>query len=414
MTNIRRTSLLLSVLLAGGVASMPSSAATAAARTVRVCTFPGSPTRALDTAVARAVFGLAGIAATFDENRIQERGDDGVSAHELADTLTRDCDVIAGLPVPSGGGSAGSHMVYSQPYLHSGYVSITLRGAAASAIGKDATVAATYSSLSQLIAVEQRYQHFALENTPEQTIDAVTANRAQRAIVWYPAVVTYEQSHPDLHFDVTPVASAYSDWNLVLALGPGSMKLQQRINAALTALRKNGHLSELTHDWALPGKAATTAADRKPGASQMASGIHTAVYTPSEAGSIIKVSGKAAASPSTDGVPSFDKAQAAHGKALYAQHCAKCHGNDMQGKIGPALRGPVFAPTNSHILVSGMYQFISNNMPADRPGQLKEGQYADLMAFLLYENGYDAGTNHLTARIANASMAPLNAGPRPH
>jgi hypothetical protein len=34
------------------------------------------------------------------------------------------------------------------------------------------------------------------------------------------------------------------------------------------------------------------------------------------------------------------------------------------------------------------------------------------MAFLLYTNGYDAGSAKLTAQAAQSSTTPLNAGPR--
>jgi hypothetical protein len=50
-------------------------------------------------------------------------------------------------------------------------------------------------------------------------------------------------------------------------------------------------------------------------------------------------------------------------------------------------------------------------MPADRPGKLKEQEYADIMAFLLYSNGYRANASKLTADAARASTTPLNAGP---
>jgi len=51
-------------------------------------------------------------------------------------------------------------------------------------------------------------------------------------------------------------------------------------------------------------------------------------------------------------------------------------------------------------------------MPADRPGKMTDQEYADLMAFLLYTNGYDAGAAKLTAEAAQSSTTPLNAGPR--
>lgn len=54
---------------------------------------------------------------------------------------------------------------------------------------------------------------------------------------------------------------------------------------------------------------------------------------------------------------------------------------------------------------------MATNMPADRPGKMKDQDYADIMAFLLMSNGYKPGPNKMTADMARASKLPLNAGP---
>jgi cytochrome c len=111
-------------------------------------------------------------------------------------------------------------------------------------------------------------------------------------------------------------------------------------------------------------------------------------------------------------VPSFDNAQVAHGKSLYSSACAKCHGASLQGMAGPALSGPAFAPAgHSHLTIGGIYKYMSSNMPADRPGQMKDQEYADIMAFLLYSNGYRPKATKLTADMARTSSTPLVAGP---
>jgi hypothetical protein len=73
-------------------------------------------------------------------------------------------------------------------------VSVTRRDAAKPANERE-IVAATYASPAQLIAVQQKNARFDLENTSEQTVDAVARGRANRAIVWYPAVVAYQAAH---------------------------------------------------------------------------------------------------------------------------------------------------------------------------------------------------------------------------
>lgn len=382
-----------------------------AADSVRVCTMPGSPSSALDQSVAREVLHAANLSATFVKHGIEDgNDDDGLSAHELVKSLGHGCDVIVGLPRSPVADASDSHLVFSRSYLRSGYVSITLHDAppTAAADGKE-TIAATWSSPSQLIAVQQKNARFDLENTSGLTVDAVAKHRAQRAIVWYPAVVAYQRAHPQSRFDVSPAQSPYADWNLVFAASAGREDLQARIDRALTDMDDDGRLGSLTRDWALPESAAHAAVKRVPG------GYRDAAYAGRPhasamqwGGGFIKVSASSGAT-----APSFSDAQVAHGKELYTSACAKCHGVQLEGITAPALSGPAFAPaSNSHLTIGGIYQYMSTNMPADRPGKLSDEDYADLMAFLLYTNGYETGDTKLTADVAGTSTTPLNAGPR--
>lgn len=399
--NTRLTSVTVASLLAVGVALTPAAASAG----VRVCTLPGSPTTALDRAVAREVFRTAGIAATFNKRGVDDNGDDdGISASELTKSLERDCDVIAGFPRSAIADASGSKMTFSQGYLRSGYVSVSLRDAHAPA-GTKETIAATYGSPSQLIAAQQANARFDLENTSEQTIGALAAGRAQRAIVWYPSVVAYARAHPKQRFQVAATSSPYSDWQLSFAFGPSKDALQKRIDAALSQMSGNGRLASLTRGWTLPDDIAQAADTTAPG--RFLDGALASAQRPARSG-FIKVS-----TGEGSGVPSFDQTQVQHGKKLYADACAKCHGDQLEGNTAPALSGEAFAPEGkSHITVGGIFLYMSSNMPADRPGKLTAEEYEDLMAFLLYSNGYDTSKSKLTADIANASKAPLIAGPR--
>lgn len=378
----------------------------------RVCTFPGSPSTALDEAVAREAFRTAGIAMSLAPGGFDGSDDDGVSLKELNKALARKCDVIAGFPRSAVADGSGSKLTFSRGYLQSGYVSVTSRGSSSQANGAE-VVAATYASPAQLIAVQQAGVKLDLENTAQLTVDAVASGRAQRAIVWYPAVVAYTIEHPQRHFKIAGAASPYADWNLVFAFGKNGAALQPRIDAALEKMTSNGRLAALTRAWRLPesvqaaGPTAGTFAYRDgPGRSDAAAWRMTlAGNRQSPQGRFIKVD---ASTPAE--APGFDRAQVAHGKTLYSSACAKCHGPDLQGLNAPALRGPSFAPAaNAKLTIGGVYGYMANNMPADRPGKMKPQDYADIMAFLLYSNGYSAGTTRLTDDSAKASSTPLNA-----
>jgi polar amino acid transport system substrate-binding protein len=344
------------------LASVPSMA------NVKVCTFPGSPSAALDQTVARDVFAQAGIAATFVKHGIGDGDDDGVSLKELDRTLARDCDVIAGFPRSIVADASNSKLQFSRGYLRAGYVSIEAPDANPQGAAKN-TVAAMYASPAQLIAVQQQSITLDLENTSALTVDAVARGHAQRAIVWYPAVVAYRLAHPQQRFTVAAARSPYADWQLVFAFGPRTAALRERIDASLDTLSNDGGLIALTRDWTMPANAIAETADDParyrdgPGASHGSRAVVRpallAAANSNDAGGFVKIAADAAS-----GAPSFDQAQATHGKMLYSAACAKCHDQD----------------------------------------------YADIMAFLLYSNGYRPGGAKMTADNARASATPLNAG----
>lgn len=411
--------------IAAGLAIASSPAMAAAS--IHICTFPGSPSAALDKVIATEALKTAGIAATFVDGGLPGGDDDdGVSLKELRRTLGHGCDVIAGFPRSSVADAASGAMLFSRGYLRAEYVSIEAR-AKADKGAEPAIVAATYGSPSQLIAVQEPHVRFDLENTPDLTVDAVASGRAMRAIVWYPAVVAYQQSHAGQHFDVSQTRSPYSDWQLVFAFSQDARALQAKVDRALGAMASDGRLDALTHAWALPasihaarGTAAPFAYMDGPVSIAGRGKLRHAAYvnesadssdSASDVGKIIKISD--AAEPATAAAtPSFDTAQVAHGKRLYGGNCAKCHGTNMQGVTAPALSGPAFAPTRgSHLTIGGIYTYMSTNMPADRPGKLKDDEYADIMAYLLSANGYGAGKTKMTADTARASTILLNAGP---
>jgi mono/diheme cytochrome c family protein len=58
---------------------------------------------------------------------------------------------------------------------------------------------------------------------------------------------------------------------------------------------------------------------------------------------IVSLAGAAAIAASNDAQPSFTQAQVDAGQAVYAKECARCHGANLQGAVGPALAGPTFA-----------------------------------------------------------------------
>ena len=119
----------------------------------------------------------------------------------------------------------------------------------------------------------------------------------------------------------------------------------------------------------------------------------------------------AAAVPATrsDKVPPalFTNDEAVQGHLLFNRHCAACHGDDLRGKIGPALIGPSLGSAGDYTTISIMFDVIAFEMPEGNPASLTKQNYADVMAFILQRNGYPAGTHPLSYTAAQASETPL-------
>lgn len=97
--------------------------------------------------------------------------------------------------------------------------------------------------------------------------------------------------------------------------------------------------------------------------------------------------------------PAFTEAQAERGHLVYAHNCLDCHGSNLDnGEFGgPPLKGSSFARHWEAGNVAALFSFMKAKMPPDRPGQLNDETYADIIAYILGENGYKAGDKELPA-----------------
>jgi mono/diheme cytochrome c family protein len=94
----------------------------------------------------------------------------------------------------------------------------------------------------------------------------------------------------------------------------------------------------------------------------------------------------------------YTDAQAAAGQSVYASQCAICHGDEMEGKVGPALAGQQFLSVSQYqeLTAGFLYRLMSKQMPKNAPGSLSTTQYLDVLAYILKVNGYPAGPRQLT------------------
>jgi len=96
----------------------------------------------------------------------------------------------------------------------------------------------------------------------------------------------------------------------------------------------------------------------------------------------------------------FTAEQVARGKEKATAECAACHGATLKGDLAPALVGPDFIDHWYDARLGELALRIQNTMPQSAPGSLKPEEYADILAFMLSENGFPAGSDTL-------KMAPV-------
>ena len=107
---------------------------------------------------------------------------------------------------------------------------------------------------------------------------------------------------------------------------------------------------------------------------------------------------------------SFSAAQATRGKTLYTDQCLACHGEMLEGVVGPPLTGDDFLADFGGHPVKDVVDKIQSTMPQQAPGTLTHAQAIDLAAYILQSGKYPAG-----ADLSDATMAQftLPAGKAP-
>jgi S-disulfanyl-L-cysteine oxidoreductase SoxD len=124
------------------------------------------------------------------------------------------------------------------------------------------------------------------------------------------------------------------------------------------------------------------------------------------------------ARPVTAGV--YSAAQATRGKDLYTAQCLPCHGEMLEGVVGPPLTGNDFLNDFAGLAASDVVDKIVATMPQQAPGTLTRPQAIDLTAYILQVNKFPAGPDLTAATLpqatfpgAKAAAATANAGGLP-
>ena len=113
-----------------------------------------------------------------------------------------------------------------------------------------------------------------------------------------------------------------------------------------------------------------------------------------------------------DGV--YSAAQAQRGAPLYKAQCVACHGEKLEGAIGPMLAGDDFVTVWGGRSMSELVDKIQKTMPLQAPGSLSQEQSIDIAAYMLQTSNFKAGQGALgegqlaqvTFPAARAAAAP--------
>ena len=99
-------------------------------------------------------------------------------------------------------------------------------------------------------------------------------------------------------------------------------------------------------------------------------------------------------------VASYTLAQAAAGEAAYQQQCAACHGDNLEGfELAPSLSGDFFTRRWGGKAVAELAAEL-RRMPPEQVDGLDDRVYSNILAYLLQQNGAEAGDNPLPSEVA--------------
>jgi alcohol dehydrogenase (cytochrome c) len=114
-----------------------------------------------------------------------------------------------------------------------------------------------------------------------------------------------------------------------------------------------------------------------------------------------------------EGAGWYTRDQATRGSLQYVPKCAVCHGADLQGGGAPELKGRGFAAKWNGKTLTELYTYVRQQMPKGNGDSLPGQQYADIVAFMLAQNGWPSGSIALTPDtpmdrvLAFSDAAPL-------
>lgn len=383
-----------------GIPAVLMYGGTAAAAELSVCVDKSSPTVAIDISLAHAVAKHEG--STLRVHEFDGSGDDeGFDLKEFNKLAKASCALVIGFPIDADEHAVLPGLQATAPYGHTGFVLVTAHGSKAIALDElpqHSDVAVTYQTAPNLYFIDHPELNADVHLTDDDALKALETHAVHAAMLWQPTVVRYlAERHETARFSYHELHERHAQFNLVALYDNDHAAAAASFEKAIATMTASGELARVLTPYAEIGAVQTANRGRS-------ARLHRSPVD----GRIDRTCAAKKASKKT-GVPPalFTTAQADSGKQKFLENCAVCHGPTLAGRAGPALKGPNFAPAKANFHVGEIFTIVTQNMPATQPGSLAHDDYVEIMAFLLQQNGYPAGSQPLTFEEAKQSKVKL-------
>src|SRR5215510_10431034 len=103
----------------------------------------------------------------------------------------------------------------------------------------------------------------------------------------------------------------------------------------------------------------------------------------------------------------YTTAQAERGKIVYTRHCSRCHGEDLAGRREYPLSGERFLDRWEAHTLEHLFVLIRDSMPPDGINTVDPNDKRDIIAYVLQQNGFPAGTSELSQDVAKLAAVEI-------
>lgn len=398
---------MLALAFAGAGCSADAQAA------LRVCVDSSNPSAEMDLRLAKAVAHDQGTSLAVHEFDGAGNDDEGFEMKNFVALAADKCQLVLGFPLRDDTSGLPGGLRATTPYGRTSFVLVVPAKTAArslDALPAGTRVAVTYQTMPNLWFANHPTLKADVRLSDKAAVQALEKGDVQAAMLWRPAVAKQlGQDGQAQRFAYAELDEPHAGYNLAALYAGANAKAAKQFEASVARLKQSGKLSALLQPYAVAPatRKAAAVAPALPAIAEAYRRKHDLLARADVDAQLAFAGSDKPAMGKTKAPALFTAKQATGGKVHYDQSCALCHGDKLTGRAGPALKGKHFAPDSGKYKVGDIFAIVHKNMPAMAPGSLPKDAYVEIMAYILQQNGYPAGTKPLTFDGAKSSKVPL-------